>query len=101
MLYEMLSGAVPFKASTPSAVLIKHLQEMPVPLRKLRREVPAPIERVVMQALEKKPLLGMLGIFSSYTILPVAASTQQSTSARFPMGQRKNREATRLNGEAV
>jgi serine/threonine protein kinase len=55
VLYEMISGSVPFKASTPSAVLIKHLQEMPVPLRKLRREVPAPIERVVMQALEKKP----------------------------------------------
>jgi len=55
VLYEMLAGSVPFKASTPSAVLIKQLQEMPVPLRKLRREVPAPIERVVMQALEKKP----------------------------------------------
>jgi predicted Ser/Thr protein kinase len=55
VLYEMLSGSVPFKASTPSAVLVKQIQEAPVPLRKLRREIPASIERVVMQALEKKP----------------------------------------------
>jgi predicted Ser/Thr protein kinase len=55
VLYEMLSGSVPFKASTPSAVLVKQIQEAPVPLRKLRREIPASIERVVMRALEKKP----------------------------------------------
>jgi serine/threonine protein kinase len=51
----MLSGSVPFKASTPSAVLIKHLQEAPAPLRKLRREVPAGLESLVMRSLEKKP----------------------------------------------
>ncbi|MBI4524579.1 MAG: protein kinase [Deltaproteobacteria bacterium] len=55
VLYEMLSGNVPFSAPTPSAVLIKHLQEAPVPLRKLRKEIPTQIERVVMHALEKKP----------------------------------------------
>ena len=55
VLYEMLSGGVPFRASTPAAVLVKHMQEMPVPLRKLRREIPSAVERVVMQALEKKP----------------------------------------------
>lgn len=55
VLYEMLSGSVPFKASTPSAVLIKQLQEAPAPLRKLRREVPAGLESLVMRSLEKKP----------------------------------------------
>jgi serine/threonine protein kinase len=55
VLYEMLSGEVPFKANTPAAVLLKQIQESPVALRKLRREVPSEIERIVMQALEKKP----------------------------------------------
>jgi serine/threonine protein kinase len=55
VLYEMLSGGAPFKASTPGTVMVKQLREMPVPLRKLRSEVPAAVERVVMQALEKKP----------------------------------------------
>jgi serine/threonine protein kinase len=55
VLYEMLSGSVPFRATTPGAVLIKQLQEMPVSLRKLRREVPADVERIVMKALQKQP----------------------------------------------
>src|SRR5918994_1998183 len=55
VLYEMLSGSVPFTAATPGAVLIKQMQEIPVPLRKLRRELPAAVERAVMQALEKEP----------------------------------------------
>ncbi len=55
VLYEMLSGVVPFRAPTPSAVLMKHLKEAPMPLRKMRGEIPASIERIVSQALEKKP----------------------------------------------
>ena len=53
VLYEMLSGAVPFQAPTPGAILIKHLQETAAPLRKIRREIPALVERIVTQALEK------------------------------------------------
>jgi serine/threonine protein kinase len=55
VLYEMLSGTVPFKASTPAAVLVKQIQESPIPLRKLRRDLPAALERTIMQALEKQP----------------------------------------------
>lgn len=55
VLYEMLSGAVPFRAPTPAAVLMKHLKEIPPPLRKLRGEIPAAVEKVVSRALEKKP----------------------------------------------
>jgi len=55
VLYELLSNTVPFTAPTPAAVLIKHLKETPVPLRKLRREIPAHLERIVTQALEKRP----------------------------------------------
>ena len=54
VLYEMLGNVVPFTAPTPAAVLMKHLKETPLPLRKLRREIPSALERVVTQALEKK-----------------------------------------------
>ncbi|MGE5304793.1 MAG: protein kinase domain-containing protein [Alphaproteobacteria bacterium] len=55
LLYEMLSGHVPFSAPTPGAVLIKHLTETALPLRKLRNDVPAALEKIVKQALEKEP----------------------------------------------
>jgi serine/threonine protein kinase len=55
VLYEMLTGDVPFSANTPAAMLIKHLQEVPLPLREFRSDIPASVEGVVMQALEKDP----------------------------------------------
>ncbi|HSC72135.1 MAG TPA: serine/threonine-protein kinase, partial [Candidatus Methylomirabilis sp.] len=55
VLYEMLSGAVPFKASTPEAVRAMHLEQAPTPLRTLRPEIPVVVEAKVMQALEKEP----------------------------------------------
>jgi serine/threonine protein kinase len=55
VLYQMLTGLVPFKAPTPKAVLEMHLQEAPVPLRDLRPEIPEVLEAKVLQALEKEP----------------------------------------------
>jgi serine/threonine protein kinase len=55
VLYELLSGSVPFRASTPGAVLLKQIREVPQPLRDLRREIPFTVENVVMQALQKDP----------------------------------------------
>ena len=55
VLYEMLTNVVPFRAPTPVAVLMKHVKEIPAPLKDLRPDIPAPLEHLVMQALEKKP----------------------------------------------
>jgi len=55
ILYEMLCGVPPFRASTRESVLAKHLAETPEPMRLRRREVPGSIERIVAQALDKQP----------------------------------------------
>ncbi|MCS6886512.1 MAG: bifunctional serine/threonine-protein kinase/formylglycine-generating enzyme family protein [Acidobacteriota bacterium] len=55
VLYEMLTGDVPFKAPTPIAVAMLHASEQPIPVRQKRPSVPEPIERVVMKALSKNP----------------------------------------------
>ncbi len=55
VIYEMLAGRVPFEAPTPGAVLIKHLHETPIPLSKVRKEIPPSVERIVVQALQKSP----------------------------------------------
>jgi serine/threonine-protein kinase len=53
ILYEMLTGSVPFRAPTPVGVVLKHANEMPVPLREVNPQIPEPIERVVMRTLSK------------------------------------------------
>ncbi|MFC9298238.1 protein kinase [Streptomyces sp. NPDC057011] len=55
LLYELLSGNVPFAGSTALGVLHRHLYEPPVPVRRLRPEVPAELEAVLLRLLAKDP----------------------------------------------
>ena len=53
MLYQMLSGEVPFQADTPMNVLMKHIHEPPPPLREKNPSVPPQAEAVVQKAMAK------------------------------------------------
>ena len=55
ILYEMLTGAVPFSADTPLAVALKHVSEPPRPPREIVASTPVELERVVLHALAKEP----------------------------------------------
>lgn len=55
VLFEMLTGQVPFDAETPVAVGVKHLTEPLPSLRALRPEIPAAVEAVVRKAMAKDP----------------------------------------------
>jgi tetratricopeptide (TPR) repeat protein len=55
ILYEMLTGQVPYDADTPLAIVLKHLNE-PLPLpRQISADVPPTVERIVLKALAKSP----------------------------------------------
>ncbi|MFD0367908.1 protein kinase [Streptomyces sp. NPDC127114] len=55
LLHELLSGNVPFAGSTALGVLHRHLHEAPVPVRRLRPEVPEALEALVLRLLAKDP----------------------------------------------
>jgi len=55
VLYEMLTGVVPFKGESPVAVAYKHVTEDPAPPRSLAEDIPAALEAVVMKAISKNP----------------------------------------------
>ena len=55
MLYEMLAGQVPFGGQSPTPVLLRHLQEPPAPLSRLRPDIGGCLEQVVLRALAKNP----------------------------------------------
>lgn len=55
ILYEMLSGAVPFTAETPLAIALRHVSEAPQPLREIVPSVPEKLEAIVARALAKNP----------------------------------------------
>jgi serine/threonine protein kinase len=55
ILYEMLSGRPPHEGATIMEVLSKKATEPPVPLEKLRPDVPRELERLVMRTLAMNP----------------------------------------------
>jgi serine/threonine-protein kinase len=55
ILFEMLTGHVPFTGESPTAIMMKHLQEPPPSVLEERRDLPAGVGRVVARALAKRP----------------------------------------------
>ena len=55
VLYELLTGRVPFDGEAPISIAIKHINEVPVPPGQLRPGISPAVESVVMHALEKDP----------------------------------------------
>jgi serine/threonine protein kinase len=55
VLYELVTGRVPFSAETPVAVILKHVND-PLPLpREIDPTVPEVVERVILKAMAKNP----------------------------------------------
>ena len=57
VMYEMLTGRVPFDADTPVSVALKHMQEKPVEPIKLNPSIPFAVNQIIMKAMEKEPSL--------------------------------------------
>ena len=55
VLYEMLSGKVPFEGETPIAVALKHVREKIIPPTRYNPSIPPLLESVVLKALSKDP----------------------------------------------
>jgi serine/threonine-protein kinase len=55
VLYELLTGKLPFTGETPLEIAMKHLSEVPKPPSELRAEVPADLDMIVLRALAKDP----------------------------------------------
>jgi eukaryotic-like serine/threonine-protein kinase len=55
ILYEMLTGHVPFTGESPTAIMMKQLQDAPPSILEERQDLPASVGRVVARALAKRP----------------------------------------------
>lgn len=55
ILYQMLTGQLPFIAESPVAVSLKHIQTVPVAPRTLNSAIPQSIEHVILTAMAKDP----------------------------------------------
>jgi serine/threonine protein kinase len=55
LLYQMLTGRLPFTGTTPLAICWKHIKEQPIPPSNLNPEISGAIEKVILRAMDKNP----------------------------------------------
>ncbi|MHB8986009.1 MAG: protein kinase domain-containing protein, partial [Eubacteriales bacterium] len=55
VMYEMLTGELPFNGDTPISVAIKHIQDVPAPPSRINPAVSPELEKVIIRAMAKNP----------------------------------------------
>jgi serine/threonine-protein kinase len=55
MIYQMLTGELPFKGDNPGKIMMAHLQQEPPDPRDLLPDLPGRAAQAILQALEKEP----------------------------------------------
>lgn len=53
VMYEMLTGRVPFDADTPVSVALKHMQEEPIEPKEINDNIPQVVNDIIMKAMQK------------------------------------------------
>jgi len=57
VLYELVTGRVPFDSDTPVSIALKHIQEEPMAPIKLEPSLPKSINDIILKAMQKEPSL--------------------------------------------
>ncbi len=80
ILYEMLAGHVPFTGDSPTAIMMRHLQEPPPSLVEERKDLPAAVSHVVTRAMAKRPEDRYQTVGELAEALTLAAGNNQTTA---------------------
>ena len=84
VLYEMLTGAPPFTADQPMAMLMKHLTEAPKPVRERNDAVPAVVSDLIGSLLAKQPETRPPGAGDVARALRAARNSGETVAAPIP-----------------
>jgi len=55
VLYEAITGKLPFNASSEFEIMLAHVNEVPKPPSSINREIPRELDELIMKALAKQP----------------------------------------------
>ena len=77
IIYEMLTGHVPFTGDSPTAIMMKHIQDAPPSVLDERKDLPDEVGRVVARALAKRPEDRFQKVGELAAALATAAAAEQ------------------------
>ncbi len=55
VLYEMMTGRIPFDSDNPVALALKHIEDTPLPPRQINPNIPPVVEQIILRTLAKNP----------------------------------------------
>ena len=56
VLYEMVTGRVPFDGDSPVTIALKHMQEDPIPPKNINSKIPNSLNQLIIKAMSKEPV---------------------------------------------
>ena len=87
VLYQMLSGRVPFQSTTLVGLLYQHVHTPPRPIREVNPSVPEALARITARALEKAPTARFQTAEEMAQALEAAITPSTNLSAMLPLDQ--------------
>ncbi|MCR8979161.1 Stk1 family PASTA domain-containing Ser/Thr kinase [Brevibacillus laterosporus] len=96
VLYEMVTGTLPFSGDSPITVALKHLQDpLPEP-RKLNPAIPQSLENVIIRALAKDPFQRYKSAREMYEDLETCLSAERRHESKLTFASDIDDEETRV-----
>ena len=56
VMYEMVTGGVPYNAESAITIAMMHIQELPTPPKEIIKDIPENINQVILKAMQKEPI---------------------------------------------
>ena len=85
VLYELLTGRVPFDAESPVTVALMQVNEPPIPPMEIKPDIPPALDAIVMRALEKDPARRFADADEFIAALESARQAPQQVIAPLPV----------------
>ena len=96
ILFELLTGQVPFEGETAVSIALKHFRDEIPSVRKFNPQIPQPLENVVYRATAKHPCDRYHDVAAMAADLQTTLDPSRADEPKFVVGQRSSNEETKV-----
>lgn len=96
ILFELLTGQVPFEGETAVSIALKHFRDEIPSVRKFNPQIPQPLENVVYRATAKHPCDRYHDVAAMAADLQTSLDPSRADEPKFVVGQRSSNEETKV-----